>query len=636
MVGSMARRARRWIAGGAGVGVLVSTAVVFGPLTSPASAVVSTIPSNYFTIVDPVADDQPNQKDLSQMGRDDTSATRLKIFWSWDDTSFTAQTGDACALFSATPDGHTTFAICGEVENGSGSTVVLAATYPRGFTCDPTGPHPLDRCESSTTASIGSTTSGPIGGSGTDLVTATDPHHAAGNDTTLAIDIDKTALPVGADLVNVCSYPSAANGANNDPSDCIVTPGAGFLSIVKNTTGGDGTFDFTVNPGSIARSVTTAGGTGTSTPVVAAHGTDFSVAETVPSDWLLSGASCALQGGGSTGTFSAAQEKVSSVELEVGRLTTCTFSDTAASPELTLDKQADVSTYAAVGDTISYTYDVTNSGNVPLTPPYAVSDDKVTVTCPQLPDPLALNGSIQCTASHDVTQADLDAGSITNTATASANYNGDTVESNEDSVTVTAVQGPELTLDKASPDLDYDHVGQVVSYTYDLTNSGNVTLSAPYSIDDDLIASVSCPPDPATLAPGDGVQCTATYTVTQADLDAGSITNNATGHAQFGNDVVDSNEDSVTIGAAQNASLHLAKDVTESSYDHAGQVLHYTYTLTNNGNVTLNSPYDIDDDLIADAHIDCTTNAPSTLAPTEHYDCTGTYTVTQLDIDAGS
>ena len=80
-----------------------------------------------------------------------------------------------------------------------------------------------------------------------------------------------------------------------------------------------------------------------------------------------------------------------------------------------------------------------------------------------------------------MTQADLDAGSVTNTATAT---NG-TVTSNQDSETVTAVQTPALTLVKTATPPTYDAVGDVISYSYLVTNNGNVTLAGPFTVTDD-------------------------------------------------------------------------------------------------------------------------------------------------------
>ena len=64
-----------------------------------------------------------------------------------------------------------------------------------------------------------------------------------------------------------------------------------------------------------------------------------------------------------------------------------------------------------------------------------------------------------------------------------------------------------------------------MTYTYVVTNIGNVTLTDPVSVDDDL-ATVICPP--ALLAPGGSLSCTASYTVTQADVDGGAVINTAT------------------------------------------------------------------------------------------------------------
>jgi len=62
-----------------------------------------------------------------------------------------------------------------------------------------------------------------------------------------------------------------------------------------------------------------------------------------------------------------------------------------------------------------------------------------------------------------------------------------------------------------------------------VTNSGNTTLLSPITVSDSRIASVSCPALPAGgLVPGASLTCTGSDTVTQADINAGSVTNTAT------------------------------------------------------------------------------------------------------------
>ena len=159
-----------------------------------------------------------------------------------------------------------------------------------------------------------------------------------------------------------------------------------------------------------------------------------------------------------------------------------------------------------------------NTGNVTLSGPFTVADDKATVSCPATAS-LAPEASITCTASYTISQADLDAGSVTNKATASVSYNGQTVTSNEDTETVTAVQGPALSLVKTATPATYSTVGAVISYSYAVKNTGNVTLSGPFTVADDK-ATATCPAT-ASLAPEASITCTASYTIGQADLDAG-------------------------------------------------------------------------------------------------------------------
>jgi hypothetical protein len=63
------------------------------------------------------------------------------------------------------------------------------------------------------------------------------------------------------------------------------------------------------------------------------------------------------------------------------------------------------------------------------------------------------------------------------------------------------------------------------------TNTGNVTLTGVTIVDGTLpgLSALICtPPQPATLAPTQTLNCTATYVVTQVDAEAGQIDNLAT------------------------------------------------------------------------------------------------------------
>jgi uncharacterized repeat protein (TIGR01451 family) len=298
-----------------------------------------------------------------------------------------------------------------------------------------------------------------------------------------------------------------------------------------------------------------------------------------------------------------------------------------AHPNLGLVKSATPATYSAVNDTISYEYELTNIGNVALSAPFAVTDDKASVTCPQTPNPLPVGGTLICTASHLVTQADLDAGFITNTASATAQHGGNLVTSNEAAATVSAVASPALAIDKSVQESAYAAVGDELHYSYVVRNAGNVTLHAAITVNDDK-AAVTCPDLPVGgLAPGASITCEATYIVTQADLDAGSLTNIAS--ATDG--VNTSPTDTVTVPATQNPSLALVKTASPATYSAAGQAINYSYLLTNSGNVTLSGPFSVSDDK---ATVTCP--ATASLAPGASLTCTATYPITQDDLDAGS
>ena len=293
-------------------------------------------------------------------------------------------------------------------------------------------------------------------------------------------------------------------------------------------------------------------------------------------------------------------------------------------PAIAVAKSADPVTYDHVGQSIAYTYVITNAGNVTIDGPLTVTDNLTSVSCPVVAT-LAPAASATCTATYLITQADLDAGSVTNTARGHASYEGDPLDSEMTDATVTASQSPELGLTKVASPTTYDHAGQAISYTYVLTNTGNVSLGGPVIVTDDL-ANVSCPAltsvgnNDVTFDPGEAITCSATYDVTQADLDAGSVTNHALGQATFGASTVQSNQAQATVTAAQAPHLSVTKEVQESTFTAIGDNLHYTITATNDGNSTL-SAVSIDDPLLP--ALDCTPAQPVTLAVGGSLTCTG-------------
>jgi uncharacterized repeat protein (TIGR01451 family) len=348
-IANFARRGRRSFATVSVTALIASTAVVFSLGVTPAAAA-DTVPppAHFFTVIDSggANDINSEQNDMTQMGRDDSNPSLYDLFWSWDTTDFTAQKGNACALFDSNGNGNIDFAVCAEVENvpnGNTSVVEQTAISPLAVTCSDAK---NDRC-TNPSAPIdltgGKVTTGDLfnfdPSPPANLVTNTDPFpnllpdQTWPNDTSIQVKILKSFLPSGATLVNVCSYPSLGNTGNNNPFDCVVTPGGGFLSIVKHTAGGDDTFGYTIDapsnvPTQLTRSITTVAGVGTADAAALIVGSDTSVTEDSATGWTLTGASCSLEGGGTTGTYSAADRKVTGITIESGKITTCTFDNT--------------------------------------------------------------------------------------------------------------------------------------------------------------------------------------------------------------------------------------------------------------------------------------------------------------------
>ena len=183
------------------------------------------------------------------------------------------------------------------------------------------------------------------------------------------------------------------------------------------------------------------------------------------------------------------------------------------------------------------------------------------------------------------------------------------------------------------------------------TNSNGVALGDSTDLGGDAVWD--------TLAPGDVITWTATYTVTNADFinavgGDGSIDNTATGLATAPGGVADAITDasdpvSVSVTAVV-ATLAVTKIATPDSGYGVGDTITYNYVVTNTGNVPM-TDVGLVDDVTAGSGSDpvptlVTLNNTSgnssddgldqvvnTLAPGDTAEFTGTYVVTQSDVD---
>ncbi|MFW2590133.1 DUF7507 domain-containing protein [Sagittula sp. SSi028] len=238
------------------------------------------------------------------------------------------------------------------------------------------------------------------------------------------------------------------------------------------------------------------------------------------------------------------------------------------------------------GDLANYTFVVTNTGNTALAD-VTVTDDLVEVSGGPISLAIGATDTTTFTASYEITDADVAAGGVENTAvvgsvavaadgtplvdpitgetltasddsdtgtTPDLDENGDPIVQNAADTTETAgldgstdtdptndptvlfIPNPELTVVKSlsnvfddnlpAPDGLFGGEGDTIAYTFTVTNTGNVDLSGVTVTD--LTADVSGGPIPLLeVGVGDSITFTATYTITPADFAAGFVENTA-------------------------------------------------------------------------------------------------------------
>lgn len=207
-----------------------------------------------------------------------------------------------------------------------------------------------------------------------------------------------------------------------------------------------------------------------------------------------------------------------------------------------------------------------------------------------------------------------------------------------------------------------DSAGDTITYQFSIANpAGNNRALTSVLITDNKIGSIPVATPLSgdtnsdnTLNPGETWIVQANYVLTQADVDAGTLTNIAHANGSTGSNTLQSADSQVTVPLTQVPSLAIAKSIVPSTVVPVtlNQTITYQYLVTNNGNVTLtnvgvndthegtNTPPVPGSETLQSPNSGNSSDATpsngiwSTLAPGDRVLFTASYTVNQADVDA--
>lgn len=293
----------------------------------------------------------------------------------------------------------------------------------------------------------------------------------------------------------------------------------------------------------------------------------------------------------------------------------------ALDEELGVSVSATPLTYSKVGDELGLSIAVVNTGNVAVNN-ITVSESHTgySTSIPTLP----AGNTSNLPHTYTINQADLDNGSVTFLATAAWTGTDGENDSRSGSLVVNADQDPELSLTKTASPASFSTAGQNIQFSFLVKNEGNLTVRN-ITISDPLLNYTV---NVGELQPGQQVTRATTYPVTQEDINSGGFTNTATvkGLTTGGTEVED--DDSATVTASTNSSLSLVKTASPSSFSKVGEEIKFMFTVTNEGNVPLTNV------VVTDQMISLTNNVGN-LQPGQENEFSGSYFITQEDLDNG-
>ena len=319
-------------------------------------------------------------------------------------------------------------------------------------------------------------------------------------------------------------------------------------------------------------------------------------------------------------------------------ITPATDSTAALNTALSVTKKSDKTGEVKLGETITYTITVKNEGNVPYTNVQVV--DALT-GLDEVIEVLAVGETKIFTTTYTVKSDDVLAGKIVNAVTAK----GDSIPDPDDPSTPKTPEGTDeitdetadvdvtLTVTKVSDKTADVALGETVTYTITVKNDGNVPY---YNVKvSDPLTGLSDSID--ELKVGETKTFTTSYTAKSSDILAGEIVNTVTAKADAVADPKAPAAPKTPEGSAEvtdetadvNAALTVTKTSDKTENVKLGEVITYTVTVKNDGNVPY---YNVK---VSDPLTDAEWNIDS-LAVGETKTFTTAYTVKSDDILKGS
>jgi uncharacterized repeat protein (TIGR01451 family) len=295
-----------------------------------------------------------------------------------------------------------------------------------------------------------------------------------------------------------------------------------------------------------------------------------------------------------------------------------------AQPSWTLSTIPSPTSFTAAGQAVAYGHTLTNTGNVTINS-IALSGSKTgTISCPAVS--LAVGGTVTCTSTYTTLSTDLGS-NIPYSVTAVGVPTGGTLANAAASGSIAFIAQPSWTVSAIPNPTSFAAAGVSIGYSFTLTNLGNVPINS-ISMTGSKTGSISCPATP--LAVGGTATCTSSYTTLPADLGS-NIPYSATALGVPAGGTLANAAVSGSITFTALPALTIAEVATSpETYSNAGQVIAYSFKVTNTGNVTIGSI------AVTDTKVSAITCPATTLTLGASTTCTGSYTTVASDVLTGS